>query len=110
MLYYAAKAAIVPHVVLAMANIISPTSFAPYRRVNAILAATGPMTHSTNAEKDPTKAIIELNSGMKMDTATARHAKTVRSTKMRKGLKIRSFFVPTFETSSPAPVGLSCEG
>lgn len=44
-----------------------------------IFAQTGPMTHSTNAEKDPRKAITVENSGMRIETPTAIRAKATRS-------------------------------
>jgi hypothetical protein len=33
-----------------------------------ILAATGPITHNMKAEKEPRNAIIELNSGTRIET------------------------------------------
>jgi len=37
---------------------------------SALFVDIGPTTHSINAEKEPTKATTELNSGMRIDTPT----------------------------------------
>ena len=44
------------------------------RPLRAIFAETGPITHKRNAENAPRKAIMELNSGTRIDTATERKA------------------------------------
>jgi len=41
-----------------------------HRPTSIMFARTGPTTASMKAEKEPKKAIIELNSGIMMDTAT----------------------------------------
>lgn len=59
------------------------TSRKPSQRVqrpaSATFADTGPMTHSRNAEKDPRNAIIELNSGTRIETVTDTMVKSARS-------------------------------
>jgi len=44
----------------------------------AIFALIGPMTHMRKANSDPRIPIIELNSGMAIDTATAMKVMRVR--------------------------------
>ena len=110
MVYYAAKAATVPQAALTTAKIINPTSCTAKRRSKAIFAATGPMTQRTNAEKAPTKAIMEPNSGMKMDTATVRQAKTDRSMTMRWFFTRRVFFDSALARLARIDVVWSCEG
>ena len=44
----------------------------------AIFALIGPMTHMRKAKSDPRIPIIELNSGMAIDTATAMKVMRVR--------------------------------
>lgn len=72
-------AAIVPQTVITTAIKSRAPSFHLHFRSSAIFADTGPITQSKNAENAPTNAIIELNSGKKIETATAEHVKAVRS-------------------------------
>ena len=61
----------------------SKPSIRVHLRVKAIFAETGPMTHKVKAEKEPKKAIIELKSGIRIDTKTDEVAKQDRSRKTR---------------------------
>jgi hypothetical protein len=51
----------------------------PHLPVIATLADTGPITQIKNAEKEPRNAIIELNSGTRMETATESEVNKARS-------------------------------
>lgn len=51
----------------------------------ATFAHIGPMTHKTNAEKDPRKAITVENSGTRIETLTAMRVKAIRSMMSIKG-------------------------
>jgi len=71
-------AATVPHIAIA-----APTTIrAPSRMLQLpsiiTFAKMGPIIESKKAENDPRKAINELNSGIKTETATARVVKHIR--------------------------------
>jgi hypothetical protein len=70
----------VPQAAMTIAMSNSVPSNHPHLPSIDILAAKGPMIQSTNAEKEPKKAIIDPNSGMKIDTATDNAVMTTRCT------------------------------
>jgi len=72
-------------------------------------ARTGPTTESKNAENDPRKAIIELNSGTAMDTRTARVVKKTRW-RMPKRRFHRPKWVPFGAIDSPSGLTASSSG
>src|ERR1700722_7172812 len=74
------NAAAVPHIAMTLAVIKRKISSNPYRCVSAIFAEMGPMTQMTKAEKDPRKAIEELNSGTSIDIPTDRSVNRTLST------------------------------
>jgi hypothetical protein len=53
-----------------------------------ILAQTGPMTQSMNAEKDPRNAINVENSGTSMETVTASKVRAIRSKTIKMGREV----------------------
>lgn len=74
------KAAAVPQIAMTTpANMTNPSKGLHLRSI-ITLAATGPTMASINAEKEPRNAIIELNSGMEMDTKTDKHVMPIRWT------------------------------
>lgn len=88
------KADTVPHVAITIAIIKSPASHLLHFFCKATFADTGPITQSINAENDPRKAIIELNSGKNIETAMQRQVKAERSMMTRTSLEKRVFVCP----------------
>lgn len=76
------NAAIVPHVAMISPLARTKPSHQLQCPASAIFADTGPMTQSRNDENAPKNAIIELNPGTKIDTATEHIVKSVRSTRV----------------------------
>lgn len=97
-----------------MAIPIKPASTQLHFLLSAIFAETGPITQSIKAENEPTNAIIELKSGMKMETATERHAKTERSITTSRSVKKRGLVVLCCDCASRpkmiSRVILTCKG
>ena len=90
---YATKAAIVPQVAITNAIRRRTASSQLHFPSNATFADTGPITHNKNAEKEPRKAIIALNSGMKIENATAMSANTDLSTTIKIWLSMEDLFL-----------------
>ena len=68
-----------PHVAITVATINNIKSCDAQLPLIATLAQTGPITHRTNAEKEPRNAMTVENSGTRIDAQTARRASTTRS-------------------------------
>lgn len=85
------KADTVPHVAMTTAIIKSIASHLLHFFCKATFADTGPITQSMNAENEPRKAIIELNSGKNIETAMQRQVKAERSMMTRISLEKRVF-------------------
>ena len=75
-----------------------------------IFAAIGPMTQSVKTEKDPRTAMIEPNSGMSIDTVTARKRKLIRSqatnTRLSERLSLRASVTDSFWSASKPSSGV----
>jgi len=67
-IYLVEKAATVPQIAFITPTARTTPSKMLQRPASMILAATGPITHSMKAEKEPRNAIIELNSGTRIET------------------------------------------
>lgn len=67
---YMINAATVPQIAMMTPRTRTQPSKTPHLPASAIFADTGPITHNRKAEKEPRKAIIELNSGTRIDTPT----------------------------------------
>lgn len=97
------KAAVVPHTAIAMpVAMIAPSKMLHCPNI-ATFAMTGPTIESMKAEKEPRKAIMELNSGMAIETATARLVRAIRCTIA----SIRFFPKADFPGGLDKPSGLS---
>ena len=104
---HAANAAIVPQMAIIMpANNIRPSPI-DNRPTKAAFAVMGPITQRINAEKEPRNAINVLKSGNSIETATDRHAKTVRSKIVNMSFSIYVLFDSTTVRSFETP-GRSC--
>lgn len=77
----------VPHVAMMTAVANKTASHNLQRPVKATFADTGPMTQRRNAENDPRKAIIELNSGTRMEATTETMVNIARSTVVKNFLR-----------------------
>ena len=77
------KAAPVPQPAIITAITNRTTSQKVRRPANEPFANTGPMTQIKKAENDPRNAMIASNSGMTMDTMTARKVTSVRSSTVK---------------------------
>lgn len=86
------NAATVPHVAMMIAPIKIMRSNLEAWPARAIFAEMGPITQRRNDEKDPRKAIIELNSGTTTETATERAAIAVLSRIVRIRLRMNPLF------------------
>lgn len=74
------KAESVPQTAAIVASTISTASALPILPSSLALAAMGPTTHSTKAQKAPRNPIMILNCGTAIETTTASIASDVRST------------------------------
>lgn len=83
------NAAIVPHAAMMTPVTSRNPSQKPQRRARAIFAEMGPMTHSKNEENAPRKAIMEENSGTKIDTTTEHSVNKARSTAVKMWFNVR---------------------
>ena len=106
--------AIVPQVAMTTPLAITKPSHSVQRPVSATCADTGPMTQRRNDVNAPRNAIIELKSGMKMATATERHAETVRSITTSRSVTKRGLVVLCCDCASRpkmiSRVILTCKG
>lgn len=73
------NAAIVPQIAITVATPKNTTSQNEARPAIATFAEIGPITQSKKEENEPRKAIIELNSGTKIDTPIENMTNIVRS-------------------------------
>lgn len=62
------NAATVPHIAMRVPTMMMKASNQPHRLSITTLATTGPTIEIMKAENDPTKAIIELNPGIMIET------------------------------------------
>jgi hypothetical protein len=69
-IYVFQKAAAVPQTAMMIAETRTILSNIPYRPVSAIFAEIGPITQMINAENEPRNAIMEPNSGIRIDIPT----------------------------------------
>jgi hypothetical protein len=74
------KATTVPHPAMAIAITRIIPSNTPQRLSRVTFAMIGPMMQSKKAEKDPRNAIIELNSGIEIETKTESNVTVMRCT------------------------------
>jgi hypothetical protein len=84
----AQKAVIVPQTAMMLAIPNTTLSNVPQRPVRTTLAKMGPIIHNMKAERDPRRAIMELNPGTRMDTPTDSKVNPTRSTAVSTHLSI----------------------
>lgn len=98
------KAATVPHTAIPIEEVRITTSTIFIFSSKDIFATIGPITHSTNTEKDPRIAMIVPKSGTSIDTVTARQTRPIRSkminTRLSERLNFRDWDIGDFGSVS----------
>lgn len=106
------KAAPVPHIAITDASASKNPSHSPHFRSRATFADIGPITARMKAENEPRIAIIELNSGTRIETVIARQTSITRSkmSKMRLNAQLNRRGVGFAANLGPLPLSSSCGG